>query len=95
MTSQALAFKATDIFRSEIAEATRLGFRLQLLPDQPGIVAARLVPATPRARAACFQKDDGVKAIQAHVALEHERDRLDATRDTIRKAFELAREALA
>lgn len=95
MTVPALAIKATDIFGSELAEARRLGFQLQLLADEPGIVAARLVPVTSRARAACRHQGEGVKAIQAHVALGEGEERLDALRDTIRKALELAREALA
>lgn len=90
--TRSLLLTGSQIFASEITEARRLGFQLQVMVSEPGIAAARLTPQTERALQLCKQ-NDGAGAIEATCAVEDEANRLDITRDTIRTALQMARDA--
>jgi hypothetical protein len=88
------------LWRHEIAEARRLGFRLQL---SMGVHAAfaRLVPNTPHARALCAAHG-GARAIEAQQVYPQTDDvrerahlQLEAQRDAIHGALMHARHAAA
>jgi len=81
-----------EIFRSEILEARRLGYRLQALLEQE-LAIVRLVPCTQRTIRLARSNDAG--AIEAAVPYNEPGERLDAVRAAIAAATQLARDANA
>jgi hypothetical protein len=97
VTASALRIPAAEIFASEVEEAKRLGFKLQLNLGGQLSIAVRLIPQTKRARViagvATSYKSPGF--IEAPCAVPEDAttsDRLDLARDAIRSALELARD---
>lgn len=85
-------FKAEAFFASEIREARRKGFELQVGVGRKG-VRARLLPLTPSSRAACHAINAG--SFEARCEVPPGEDGLDVLRDTIRAVLEHAETALA
>lgn len=87
--SPAIAVPGRVIFRREIAQAKHLGFALEVA-RAPHSVTVQLVPITRRAAIVCRRQ--GAAAIEAACAVGAEDQRLDATREAIRCALELAKD---
>lgn len=85
-------FDAEVYFHSEIAEARRKGFELQVGVGRKG-VRARLVPWSSSARAACALINAG--SFESRCEIPEGGDGLDALRETIRAVLDHAKQALA
>lgn len=78
-------FKAETFFASEIKEARRKGFELQVGVGRKG-VRARLVPVAPFAIAACHAR--GAGSFESRCEIPPGGDGMDGVREVIRAAFE-------
>jgi hypothetical protein len=90
--SPAIQVPLAEIFRSEIAEARRLGYRLQAMLDHEFAVV-RLVPVTQRTIRIAREHKGG--AIESTVPYDAPGERLDAVRLAIDAVTQLARDAAA
>lgn len=82
------AVPLAQLFASEMREAARLGFKLQIAPD-PKNARVRLVPDSLHARTLCKRHDAGY--IEARCPILSEDERLDAVRESIAEALTLAK----
>lgn len=92
----AVVVRGTDIFASEIREARRLGFRLDVKTDD-GQAYARLTPTTPHAtvavKAAAEQaREAGKRCIEARQPYTDPREMPEAIRQSVRSVLTLAAE---
>lgn len=93
MSAEGLSiFKAEDYFASELREAKRKGFELQIAVGQVG-VRARLVPLVPSTVAACHAI--GAGSFEARCPVPEGENGLDAMRDVIRAVLDHAAQVLA
>lgn len=83
------AMPLAQLFASEMREAARLGFKLQIAPD-PKNARVRLVPDSLHAKTLCKRHDAGY--IEARCPVQSEDDRLDAIGESIAEALALARQ---
>lgn len=84
------------IFRSEVAAARVLGFKLRIATNPPEHTAlVQLVPLRDNIRAQIITRRQGEHAtgIESKVHVAHEDERLDCTREAIRAALDLAKDA--
>jgi hypothetical protein len=91
-TKRMVTLKFADLFRSEIDEARRLGYRLDAAPVE-GAAIVRLVPVTQRTIA--LARANGADAVEATVPCDTIADMPDAMRTAIAAVVELARDAAA
>lgn len=92
MNDRVKVFRMDDYFASEVREARRKGFELQVGVGQKGVRAC-LVPLSSSARAACHSK--GAGSFEARCLVPEGEDGLDAMREAIRAVLEHAKQALA
>jgi hypothetical protein len=89
------AIPAAILFRSELAEAKRLGFQLQVRTDA-GQVTARMQPRTPSAHAACERATGKTnQAIEASQPVGHPGQTADCLREAIHSAVLMAKDVIA
>lgn len=101
MPPTTVTVRATDAFASELADARRLGFRLQVnIVEPPAVggsfaVAVRAMPATPRATAAVAAATGGeFGGIEATANVDDGQDVADALRLCIAVVLDRAREVI-
>lgn len=85
-------FRADVVFASEVAEAERQGFDLQVGTGRKGVRAC-LVPQSSSARAACAVL--GAASFESRCEVPPGGDGLDALRETIRSVLDHAKQAMA
>jgi hypothetical protein len=91
MTTTTVVSAAT-LFRSEIVEAQRLGFQLQVNLNA-GQVTARMQPRTPSAHAACERATGKTnQAIEASQPVGHPTQQADCLREAIAAALGMAKD---
>lgn len=94
--SSAVVVKPREVFASEIAEAKRLGFEVQVAQGDASL-AVRLVPVTLKAKraAAIAAPDRSTPLIEATCVMHNREELLDRMAETLGAALGLARDALA
>lgn len=85
-------FSADEFFASEIAEARRAGFELQIGVGQKGVRACA-VPWSSSSRAACHAR--GAGSFEARCVVPEGDDGIDAIREAIRAVLDHAKQAIA
>lgn len=96
MAEKLARIPVAQIFHNANREAERLGFKLQLNLAGDLSVGVRLLPATDRGRAvatAAGSEGGFIECTCSIPAPGHAGDRIDATRDAINQALELARDS--
>lgn len=101
--TQAALIRGRDRFKSEAAEARRLGCKLEVRTEHgtldTGTAFARITPVTPKARhhiakAAADDGQPGRDAIETRQFYSHPGDTLDAIASAVELALNIARTSL-
>lgn len=92
MSANGEIFRADVVFSSEVAEARRHGFDLQVGVGQKGVRAC-LIPWSSSARAACALI--GAASFESRCEIPPGGDGMDALRETIRAVLDHAKQAMA